>query len=110
MMSWFSILYNGWVCIYIRGGCILLFSRCSRQGSDDFPSISPVKVKVKDRRLRVGRVMDENVWRQSLQLQVCQTTCFSTSGVDSSKCWFHTFSVDLDFMHPFGAQTETISL
>jgi hypothetical protein len=35
---------------------------------------------------------------------------FLLSDVDTSKFWFHTLSLDLDFMHPVGAQTETISL
>lgn len=89
------------------GGCILLFSRCS--GRDETTSFLYPKSMFRCGSAKVGRVMDPNVRRFFSQMRACQPHCSLMWACLCLETVISFSLLDLDFMHPFGAQTETIS-
>lgn len=94
------------------GGCMSLFSRCLRQEQDDFSFYIPGRGSRMGLGLQGSSEQSDGMRLSGGIFLCCVSVClpvFSFRASIPQNAGSHSLLVDLDFMHSFGAQTETIS-
>lgn len=108
-MGRFSILHNGWACIYIRRRLYAFIFTVLRTRLRRYFLLYP-RSTVEGFGTRAGRAMDQNLrWSFLSTASLANFLFYYMRAPSVQNAGSHSLLLNLDLMHPFGAQTATIS-